>query len=163
MSYYNQIASGYEELHKEEQLKKLNLIAKHFQPKQSDALLDVGCGTGISTRFWDCRRAGIDTAEELIKIAKEKDREGIYLAASAEKIPFESKSFDIVTSITSIHNFNNLEKGLSEIKRVAKDKVILSILKKAKDADETKAAVRQLFCVEKELEEEKDIIFIGKI
>ena len=49
MDYYSSIAKGYDELHKEEQLKKLQIIAKHIKPK--GLLLDIGAGTGISTSF----------------------------------------------------------------------------------------------------------------
>ena len=163
MEYYNAIAPGYEELHEKEQLRKLSLIAQHVKPDSNHALLDVGCGTGISTRFWKCRRAGIDPAQEAIRIAQKRDPDGNYLIASAEKIPFPDKSFDIVTSITAVHNFNDIEKSLTEIRRVAKDKVILSVLKSSPKADEIKTLIRSIFAISKEIEEDKDIIFIGKI
>ena len=62
-----------------------------------------------------------------------------------------------------MHNFNDIEKGLSEINRVAKNKVILSVLKKSPNAEKIKQLITSIFNVEKEIEEEKDIIFIGKI
>ena len=49
MTYYDDISSGYEELHKEEQLKKVSSIKKHLKVNSSDKLLDVGCGTGLMT------------------------------------------------------------------------------------------------------------------
>ena len=47
MTYYDEIASGYEELHSEEQLAKIGLIKDHFRVTVKDKLLDVGCGTGV--------------------------------------------------------------------------------------------------------------------
>ncbi len=163
MNYYNQIAPGYDELHEQEQLNKLIYITQFIEPKPSDVLLDVGCGSGISTRFWQCKTFGIDPSEELIKIAKQKDKEGDYIIASAEKLPFPDKSFDIVTSITAVHNFKDIEKALNEIKRVAKGRVILSILKKSEKAGKIKQLISSLFEIEKEIEEDKDVIFMGKI
>lgn len=163
MNYYNKIAPGYEELYKKEQLKKLNLIAKHIKPNPEQKLLDVGCGSGISTRFWKCKRTGIDTSQELIKIARQKDAEGDYLIASAEKIPFPDDLFDIVTSVTAVHNFRDIERGLREIKRVAKEKVVLSVFKESAKVNEIRTLIRKLFSIDAEFEEDKDIIFIGKI
>jgi len=49
---------------------------------------------------------------------------------------------------------------LNEIKRVGKEKFILSFLKKSSKASEIKKLINSLFNVKKEIEEEKDIIFI---
>ena len=48
---YNKIAKSYNELHKEEQIKKLEIIKKNI--KIIPPLLDVGCGTGISTNYFN--------------------------------------------------------------------------------------------------------------
>ena len=48
MNYYDKIAKGYEELHKEEQLKKIKLIKTILKVNPTDKLLDVGCGTGLT-------------------------------------------------------------------------------------------------------------------
>ena len=159
-TYYNTIAPGYEELHEKEQLKKLKLIALYIKPEPSDKLLDVGCGTGISTRFWKCNRSGIDPAQAAVRIAQKRDPYGNYMIASAENIPFPDKTFDIVISITAVHHFKNLKKGLSEIKRVARGKIILSVFKKSARFNQIRDLIKEQFTIEKKLEEEKDIIFL---
>ena len=111
MTYYDQISEGYEELHKEEQLKKIILIKKYLKPKEKDKLLDVGCGTGLTTAPWKCKRYGIDPAKKLLERAKNK-KNIIYKLAKAESIPYSDNFFDIVISITAIQNFSNIEKVL---------------------------------------------------
>src|SRR3989344_7553058 len=48
MEYYNKIAKSYNELHEKEQLEKTRIILKFIKP--SGLLLDIGAGTGISTK-----------------------------------------------------------------------------------------------------------------
>ena len=112
MGYYDEISSGYEELHKEEQLKKVRLIAEHLKVKKNDKLLDVGCGTGLTTESWHCKRYGIDPAPKLLERAREKE-EIEYKLAAAEQIPYPEDFFDIVISITAIQNLKDIEKGLN--------------------------------------------------
>ena len=153
MNYYDKISKGYEELHKEEQLKKLKIIKKLLKVKPSDKLLDVGCGTGMSTN-WKCKTYGIDPSIKLLKKAK-----GNFIRAKAEKIPFKDHFFDIVISITAIQNFNNIEAGLKEIKRVGKDKFVLSVLKKSSKKSKIDKLIRKIFDVKNVLEEDKDLIY----
>ena len=159
MNYYNEISEGYEELHKQEQLKKVKIIKKYLKVSKSDKLLDVGCGTGLTTSSWRCKRYGIDPAENMLKKAKLKNKI-IYKKASAEKIPFKNHLFDVVVSITAIQNFDNIEKGLKEIKRVGKNKFVLSFLKKSKKRNEINKLIRRYFKVREIIEEERDLIYI---
>ncbi|MBS3157467.1 class I SAM-dependent methyltransferase [Candidatus Woesearchaeota archaeon] len=159
MNYYDKIAKGYEELHKEEQLKKIKIIKKHLKLKPIDKLLDVGCGTGLTTTPWKCKRYGIDPSKKLLERARQKDKI-TYKLASAENIPFKDNFFDIVISITAIQNFTNIEKGLKEIKRVGKDRFILTFLKKSSKKDKIIKLIQKIFKVKEIIEEEKDIIFV---
>jgi len=139
MGYYDDIAEGYEELHEEEQRKKITLIKKHLNVKLTDKLLDVGCGTGLTTEPWDCQRYGIDPAPLLIDRARQKDTIE-YKIAPAEELPYPDHFFDVVISVTAIQNFQDIKKGLEEIKRVGKGKFVLSFLKKSSQN-------RAIFCV----------------
>ena len=160
MNYYDEISEGYEELHKEEQEKKIELIKQHLKVNPDEKLLDVGCGTGLTTRPWKCKRYGIDPSKKLLEKAKTADPEGTYELAPAENIPFKDNEFDIVISITAIQNFNNIEKGLNEIKRVGKSRFILSFLKKSDKREKIERIISSLFKPSSKIEEDKDIIFL---
>lgn len=159
MNYYDEISEGYEELHKEEQLKKIKVITQYLKPKESDKLLDVGCGTGLTTEPWPCKLYGIDPAKKLIEKARQQEKIE-YKIAPAEDIPYKDDEFDYVISITAIQNFQYIEKGLQEIKRVGKDKFILTFLKRSPKRKEITELINKHFKVKEIVKEDKDIIFI---
>ena len=154
MDYYSSIAKGYDELHKEEQLKKLQIIAKHIKPK--GLLLDIGAGTGISTSFFKVKAVALEPSEEMLK-----QYDGEKVIAKAESIPFPDKTFNTIISITALHHAD-IEKAIKEIRRVSKEGCIyaFTILKKAKNAVEIKKALKKAFNL-KELDEEKDYILVS--
>jgi len=85
--------------------------------------LDVGCGTGISTRELQqhgFQVTGADKDTEMINVACEQSTEIEYVVAPADNLPFSSESFDLVTAFTAFHWFND-EKSLAEMRRVLKN------------------------------------------
>ena len=157
MNYYDEIASGYDELHKEEQLGKCRLIAENFDfDWKNKKILDVGCGTGIASGFFSCH-TGVDPSEKLLNIASKKFPEIRFIKANAERLPFEDEEFDAAISLTALQNFDDVEQGLEEIKRVGRE-FVLSFLKKSDKKILIEDAVRKRFKIRKEIEEEKDII-----
>ena len=169
--YYDGIAKGYDELHGEEQLKKLELIGReiHTDPKLKDfikpnhILLDVGCGTGISTGFFKVKeKHGIDPSTQLINIARNNYPYCEFSIGSAEKLKFKDRLFDVVISLTAIQNFDDIDKGLDEIKRVGKNHFILTFLKKSPKHESILESIEKRFDVIKKVEEEKDIIYFCK-
>ncbi len=158
MTYYNSIADGYNELYKEEQLKKIRIIRANLNVKKTDYLLDVGTGTGFALELFNCKKIGVDPSGKLLKKAKSP-----VIKAKAEKLPFPDKTFDIVISVTAMHHFGDIEKGLKEIKRVAKDRVAFSLLKKSSKFESIKKLIKKNFKINKEINEDKDLILIGKV
>lgn len=154
MNYYDSIASGYDELHFEEQKRKAELILRELKLKKTDKLLDVGCGTGKITELFPCKVTGIDPSAELIKQAKIP-----VVLGSAEKLPFPDKSFDVVVSLTAVQNFEDVEKGISEIARVAKRDAVITCLKKSKKLAQVERAVEKYLDVRKRSEEQHDMIW----
>ena len=155
--YYDQIAEGYEELHREEQLVKLSLVtrwlADHRPIKPMDLLLDVACGTGLTSGF-PCRAVGLDPAAKLL----ERNPHPLLVQGEADHLPFADGTFDIVSSITALQNFHDPELALREMGRVGKSDClfVMSFLKKAKRAGEFDRMIRQQFSHIERVEEEKD-------
>ena len=156
MDFYNQVSKGYDELYGEEQLKKLNIIKDYLKIKNDDLLLDVGCGTGISSRF-DCRVIGVDPSIGLLKQNRK-----FKINSKAENLPFKDNAFNFVVSITAIHNFSNIEKSLEEINRVGRNEFVFSVLKKSKKFNEIRDLIKTNFKISKVAEEGKDAIFYCK-
>lgn len=163
MDYYDEISQGYEKLHKEEQLNKLSIVKKYIKPKSNEKLLDVGCGTGISSDF-NCIVYGIDSSEELISILKRNERNVISCIGYAEDLPYDDNFFDYVISLTAIQNFNDIEKGLMEMKRVGKSCFIVTFLKNSPKKELILNSIKNIFGEYKLVEEAKDlIVFIQNI
>ena len=158
MNYYNSISKSYNKLHKEEQLNKIRQIKDNLEIKKNDFLLDVGCGTGIFAEEFNCIKIGIDPAINLLNQGKN----AFYIQACAENLPFKDNSFDFVISVTAVHNFKDIRKGLEEIKRISRKNIALSILKKSSKINEIKNYIKELFKITKIIEEDKDIIFFAK-
>lgn len=156
MDYYNLISRGYNELYGNEQTNKISLIKKHVKINKNTKILDVGCGTGISSDF-DCFVVGIDPSIELLKQNKK-----IKVIGFAEDLPFKDNSFDYVISVTAMHNFCDIEVSIDEIKRVGKTNFVFSILKKSKKFKNIKRLIEGNFEVEKVVDEDKDFIFFCK-
>ncbi|HLC62993.1 MAG TPA: class I SAM-dependent methyltransferase [Candidatus Nanoarchaeia archaeon] len=155
---YNHIAKSYNQLHEQEQLKKLAIIKKNI--KLIPPLLDIGCGTGISTNYFNVEAVGIDNCKEMLEEGKKQYNNLQY--AQAEKLPFKDKSFSTIISVTAFHNFKNMDKALKEIKRVSKNNnIAISFLKKSKKLNEFRTLLKKYYNF-KEIEEEKDIIFMVK-
>ncbi|MBN2422932.1 class I SAM-dependent methyltransferase [Candidatus Woesearchaeota archaeon] len=156
-NYYNSISHAYNELHREEQLNKIKIISNELRVKKTDKLLDVGCGTGFCFDFFKCKCYGVEPSKELLSQCKNKEVK--LIKGKAEELPFEDDFFDIVISVTAIHNFDDIEKSFKEMKRVGKGRFAFSVLKKAKNYDLISNQIKNNFTVKKIIKEKKDIIY----
>jgi demethylmenaquinone methyltransferase/2-methoxy-6-polyprenyl-1,4-benzoquinol methylase len=101
---------------------------KKLKPKN---ILDVATGTAdvaiMATTLLDPEKiTGIDISDGMLEIGRAKiKKKGLektieLLNGDSETIKFADNSFDAVTVAFGVRNFEHLEKGLAEIKRVLK-------------------------------------------
>jgi len=91
-------------------------------------VLDVGCGGGFTSEYLAKKGAivnGIDISTKLIEAANGHAKRmslGIdYCKGSAENMPYEEGSFDVVVCVDVLEHVSDLEKVISEIHRVLKE------------------------------------------
>lgn len=101
---------------------------------ESKTLLDVGCGSGIFLNFLrdknpNIKAYGLERSVPLATIARKKLQLSNILEGSADELPFESNTIDIITAMEVIEHLPSgvYQKSLQEIERVAKKKIILTV------------------------------------
>jgi len=94
-------------------------------------VLDVGCGKAfllyeIKKLLPGCRIAGFDLSEYGIQNSKEEIRNHLFVQKAQSPYPFKDNEFDLVISITTLHNLRifELKAALREIERVGKRKYV---------------------------------------
>jgi len=119
-------------------IKWRNKVVALVKETKPETILDIATGTGdlaINLTKTNAKKIiGLDISEGMLevgrkKIANKKLEESItMLVGDSENLPFENDTFDAITVAFGIRNFENLEKGLSEILRVLKPNGIFAIL-----------------------------------
>jgi len=99
--------------------KRLKLIKKHI--KKDDKILEIGCGSGNLLRFIECDNIfGIDISENMVKEAKKTISNGTFEIGDAENLPYENDSFDKVLISEVLYYLPDVDKAISETRRVLK-------------------------------------------
>ena len=101
-------------------------------------VLDIATGTGdlaINLAKTNAEKiVGLDISDGMLEVGRKKisnknlNQTIEMVLGDSEKLPFEDGSFDAITVAFGVRNFENLEKGLSEILRVLKPNGIFVIL-----------------------------------
>ena len=108
-----------------------NKLIENYNLPEDAKILDVGCGKGFL--LYEFKKllpkstiVGFDASEYGIQNAKEEIKENLFLAKVQDPFKFEDKEFDLVISITTLHNLkiDELASALKEIERVGKKKYI---------------------------------------
>ena len=101
-------------------------------------ILDVATGTADlaieASRLEPEKIVGVDIAEEMLALGRAKleklglDDRIVLQKGDAERLPFSDAQFDAVLVAFGVRNFENLQKGLREIRRVLKSGGVLVVL-----------------------------------
>tara|TARA_B100002051_G_scaffold221936_1_gene216061 strand:- start:4157 stop:4828 length:672 start_codon:yes stop_codon:yes gene_type:complete len=106
--------------------KVVRAITNHYQLPQRPKILDIGCGKGFLLYDFlkvmpDAQIYGIDISEYAVANSKPEIRNHLQVG-NATKLPWADNTFDLVLSITTLHNLYayDLDIALREIERVGK-------------------------------------------
>jgi len=125
---YNKLAHNYEHRWHDYVWTTLRYLSGRVDFKGTEAVLDVGCGTGVLEelllkRWPGLSITGVDISEEMLTVAGEKQKLSpslAFLQANASDLPFESERFDTVVCANCFHYFDQPGQTLVEMKRVLK-------------------------------------------
>lgn len=119
-----------------------NKMVRMMKEDAPQEVLDVATGTGdlaiAVEKGTDAKVIGLDLSQQMlnvgvIKIKKLKlDGKISMQKGDAENLPFEDNRFDAVSVAFGVRNFENLTKGLAELRRVVKENKSVYILEFSK-------------------------------
>lgn len=111
---------------------------RHLRQHRPKSILDVATGTGdfalAALSLQPDRIVGVDIAEEMLKVGRMKiakrrlDHLITLRTGAAEQLDFPDKSFDAAIVAFGARNFENLSRGLAEMRRVLKPEGTIVVL-----------------------------------
>ena len=98
-------------------------IARRIETALGEAqtILNVGAGTGSYEPAGRSITA-IEPSAEMIK--QRSTTNAVVVRGSAEDLPFDNKCFDASMAVLTIHHWSDQERGVSEMRRVTRGKII---------------------------------------
>lgn len=113
-------------------------VLKMVSAKNPQTILDIATGTGdlaiLMAQTGAGEIIGADISEGMMEVGRKKvternlDSRIKLVYGDSENLPFEDNYFDAITVAFGIRNFETLEKGLAEIRRVLKPGGVFVIL-----------------------------------
>ncbi len=152
---FDNIAGSYDFLNHTLSLGMDNIWRKIAIKKLSNnpnTILDIATGTGdfaiSASKYTNANITGIDISQGMLDVGIEKinkkglnDRIKLKLADS-ENLPFKDNSYDAITAGFGVRNFEDLNKGLSEMNRTLKEGGMVAILE---PSEPTSFPLKQLY------------------
>ena len=115
--------------------KKVVKIVSNNNPQ---SILDIATGTGdlalMMSKLNPKKIVGLDISEGMLSVGKQKIAKAQLsdtiemIVGDSEDMPFKDDTFDAITVSFGVRNFANLDRGLTEIRRVLKPSGSLVIL-----------------------------------
>lgn len=127
-------------------------LADHYMLAPGQKVLDVGCG--MAHLLYELTQVvpglivqGIDISQYALEHAKEEIRDRICYG-EAQDIPFGDNEFDLVISLTTLHNLKvyDLKKAVQEIERVSRGNSYIMVESFRNDREEVNMLYWQLTC-----------------
>ena len=127
-------------------------MVDHYGIKSGDKIMDIGCGKGFllydfTQVVTGVKITGVDISEYAIENAKEEVKDKLQVC-HAQELPFEDDSFDLVVSITTLHNLYNyeLDRSLREMERVGKKNKYMCVESYRNEDEKTNLLYWQVTC-----------------
>jgi len=108
---------------KEYVVSKIDEIGKYIPIEKNTRLLDVGCGNGFFTYYFDqvCDVFGIDFSEKMVDLNPVKNK----AVMNAEELKFEDNSYDLIFCHALLHHVDDIDRVVQEMKRVSRKWIVL--------------------------------------
>lgn len=110
------------------------LIGDKIVELRPETFLDAGCGEGfvaamLRQRLPELRLTGFDVDPAAVRAAAQRDRQGRFMTASLEALPFADEEFDVVGCFEVLEHLPGAgpDAALRELSRVANHAVVLSV------------------------------------
>lgn len=99
------------------------LALRELKIRPRSMILDVCCGTGDFTKiikkiYPRTKVIGVDFAQNMLKLAKLKNPQGVFILADCLNLPFKDREFNYVTAGFGLRNIENRTQAIAEIYRV---------------------------------------------
>lgn len=127
-------------------------MVEHYDLPSNPKILDIGCGKGfllydLLKVIPDAEIHGIDISSYAIANSKEEIRDRLQVG-NATALPWPDNSFDLVISITTLHNLHayDLDLALREMERVGKNNKYLCVESYRNETEKANLLYWQVTC-----------------
>lgn len=110
--------------------RRYNLVRESTKQENWGNVLDIGCGNGSQTALFlkNCNQlTAIDLSPENVQLTKQLLPSAKVYEASAENLPFEDNSFDLILCFEVLEHISDDRKALLEMKRVLRKNGFVAI------------------------------------
>lgn len=123
--------------------KACNLAYRYYGKKEIQNIIDIACGTGDMSDYWqktaivgdiNVRQiTGLDPSANMLELARKKLPNIKFVQGSADLLPFKSSSADLMSISYGLRNVVKRKEALEEFARVLKKDGLLVILEFTKN------------------------------